>query len=153
MEKEDLEKLEKSQDIQRLLRLAREEYEQEKSDYPPRPFSSLARHTRREERSGRPSRRVSPWWLVAACLLGLIIGRATVTESPASPESGSVRDNIGYVVGGASVIWKAANPNEIAGIEEYEQIRKVSEDPFVEFDTSAGVFVTSEAYSAYGARR
>lgn len=91
MEKEDLEKLEKSQDIQRLLRLAREEYEQEKSDYPPRPFSSLARHMRREERSGRPTRRVSPWWLVAACLLGLIIGRATVTESPASPESGSER--------------------------------------------------------------
>ena len=82
-----------------------------------------------------------------------VIRYSETAELDGSPESGSVRDNICYVVGGASVIWKAANPNEIAGIEEYEQIRKVSEDPFVEFDTSAGVFVTSEAYSAYGARR
>ena len=82
-----------------------------------------------------------------------VIRYSETAELDGSPESGSVRDNIGYVVGGASVIWKAANPNEIAGIEEYEQIRNVSEDPFVEFDTSAGVFVTSEAYSAYGARR
>ena len=82
-----------------------------------------------------------------------MIRYSETAELDGSPESGSVRDNIGYVVGGAQVIWKAANPNEIAGIEEYEQIRNVSEDPFVEFDTSAGVFVTSEAYSAYGARR
>ena len=74
-------------------------------------------------------------------------------ELDGSPESGSVKDNICYVTSGASVIWKAANPNEIEGIVEYEQIRKIEEDPFVQFDTENGIFVTSDGYSSYGARR
>ena len=74
-------------------------------------------------------------------------------ELDGSPESGSVKDNICYVTSGASVIWKAANPNEIEGIVEYEQIRKIEEDPFVQFDTKNGIFVTSDGYSSYGARR
>ncbi len=74
-------------------------------------------------------------------------------ELDGSPESGSVKDNICYVTSGKSVIWKAANPNEIEGIVEYEQIRKIEEDPFVQFDTENGIFVTSEAYSSYGAVR
>ena len=74
-------------------------------------------------------------------------------ELDGSPESGSVKDNICYVTSGASVIWKAANPNEIEGIGEYEQIRKIEEDPFVQFDTENGIFVTSDGYSSYGARR
>ena len=61
MKSDDLERLEESQEMQQLIHAAKEQYEQEKSVHPPVAYA--------------------PWWLVAACLLGGIIGYGISTTS------------------------------------------------------------------------
>lgn len=94
MKSDDLERLEESQEMQQLIRSAKEQYEREKSAQPPVSYSTFAQ-TLREKQKGenkevkqKPFDRdmlgekqnygrrsgISPWWLVAACLLGCIIG-------------------------------------------------------------------------------
>ena len=110
MKSDDLERLEESQEMQQLIRSAKEQYEQEKSAQPPVPYSVFAR-TLKERQKGekmevkqKPFGRgvlgekhkygkrseISPWWLVAACLLGCIIGYG-VSNTPDSRETDTDR--------------------------------------------------------------
>ena len=110
MKSDDLERLEESQEMKQLIRSAKERYEQEKSAQPPVPYSVFAR-TLKERQKGekmevkqKPFGRgvlgekhkygkrseISPWWLVAACLLGCIIGYG-VSNTPDSRETDTDR--------------------------------------------------------------
>ena len=123
MKSDDLERLEESQEMKQLIRSAKEQYEQEKSAQPPVPYSVFAR-TLKERQKGekmevkqKPPERetfevkggkrsgISPWWLVAACLLGGIIGYGISTTSDRQ-EAGDCRTRAGgYCLsgGGSSV--------------------------------------------------
>lgn len=92
MKSDDLERLEESQEMQQLIHAAKEQYEQEKSVHPPVAYAAFAQNLRERQKDGKmkakqepPEREtfevkggkrsgISPWWLVAACLLGGIIG-------------------------------------------------------------------------------
>ena len=92
MKSDDLERLEESQEMQQLIHAAKEQYEQEKSVHPPVSYAAFAQKLRERQKDGKmkakqelPEREtfevkggkrsgISPWWLVAACLLGGIIG-------------------------------------------------------------------------------
>lgn len=88
MKSDDLERLEESQGIQELIRSAKEQYEQEKSVQPPAPYPAFAQVLKEKHGAGkRPG--ISPWWLVAACLLGCIIGYGFADNSH---ESGTNAD-------------------------------------------------------------
>lgn len=91
MQSDDLERLEESQEMQQLIHAAKEQYEQEKSVHPPVSYAAFAQKLRERQKDGKmkakqelPEREtfevkggkrsgISPWWLVAACLLGGII--------------------------------------------------------------------------------
>ena len=98
MKSDDLERLEESQEMKQLIRSAKERYEQEKSAQPPVPYSVFAR-TLKERQKGEKMEvkqkygkrsEISPWWLVAACLLGCIIGYG-VSNTPDSRETDTDR--------------------------------------------------------------
>ena len=110
MKSDDLERLEESQEMKQLIRSAKEQYEQEKSAQPPVPYSVFAR-TLKERQKGKKMEvkqkpfgggvlgekhkdgkrsGISPWWLVAACLLGCIIGYG-VSNTPDSRETDTDR--------------------------------------------------------------
>ena len=75
-------------------------------------------------------------------------------ELDGSPKTGAVYDNLGYVKGGASVCWKAANPNDLP-LVGYKQIINSKEDPFAggTFDVENGIFTPNSSYASYGAQR
>ena len=75
-------------------------------------------------------------------------------ELDGSPKTGAVYDNLGYVTGGASVCWKAANPNDLP-LEGYKQIINSKEDPFAggTFNVENGIFIPNSSYASYGAQR
>ena len=75
-------------------------------------------------------------------------------ELDGSPKTGAVYDNLGYVTGGASVCWKAANPNDLP-LEGYKQIINSKEDPFAggTFNVENGIFIPNSTYASYGAQR
>ena len=99
MKSDDLERLEESQEMQQLIHAAKEQYEQEKSVHPPVSYAAFAQNLRERQKDGKmkakqepPERETfevkggkrsgfSPWWLVAACLLGGIIGYGISTTS------------------------------------------------------------------------
>ena len=99
MKSDDLERLEESQEMQQLIHAAKEQYEQEKSVHPPVSYAAFAQKLRERQKDGKmktkqesPEREtfevkggkrsgISPWWLVAACLLGGIIGYGISTTS------------------------------------------------------------------------
>ena len=101
MKSDDLERLEESQEMQQLIHAAKEQYEQEKSVHPPVAYAAFAQNLRERQKDGKmkakqepPEREtfevkggkrsgISPWWLVAACLLGGIIGYGISTTSRA----------------------------------------------------------------------
>ena len=76
------------------------------------------------------------------------------SELDGSPQTGAVYDNLGYVTGGASVCWKAANPNELT-LPGYQQIINSKEDPFSggTFDVESGIFIPNSTCASYGAQR
>ena len=102
MKSDDLERLEESQEMQQLIHAAKEQYEQEKSVHPPVAYAAFAQNLRERQKDGKmkakqepPEREtfevkggkrsgISPWWLVAACLLGGIIGYGISTTSAGS---------------------------------------------------------------------
>ena len=75
-------------------------------------------------------------------------------ELDGSPKTGAVYDNLGYVMGGASVCWKAANPNDLP-LVGYKQIINSKEDPFAggTFNVENGIFIPNSSYASYGAQR
>lgn len=75
MKNDDLEKLEASEEVKRLIRSSRKQYEEEKQEHAPMPFSSVM-DVIRKNRINHTKRGISSWWLAAACLLGCIIGYA-----------------------------------------------------------------------------
>ena len=99
MKSDDLERLEESQEMQQLIHAAKEQYEQEKSVHPPVAYAAFAQNLRERQKDGKmkakqepPEREtfevkggkrsgISPWWLVAACLLGGIIDYGISTTS------------------------------------------------------------------------
>lgn len=73
MKNDDLERLEESKEVQRLIHSAKKQYEHEKAEHSPVPFSSVMQSIRKKQ-GHKKVFRISPWWLTAACLLGWIIG-------------------------------------------------------------------------------
>ncbi len=73
MKNEELNKLEESAEMKHLLKASKALYEKDKAENPPRSFDSLIKKIEQQE---RPSHRmgISPWWLAAACLVGVLIG-------------------------------------------------------------------------------
>ncbi|MDD3036475.1 hypothetical protein [Bacteroides sp.] len=86
MKKDDLERLEELQEIQQLIRCMKKQYEQEKVEHTPPPFSFVMQ-TVRKEQCYKKRLRISPWWLTAACLLGWILGYGFSGGSEPQPDS------------------------------------------------------------------
>ena len=124
MKSDDLERLEESQEMQQLIHAAKEQYEQEKSVHPPVSYAAFAQNLRERQKDGKmkakqepPERETfevkggkrsgfSPWWLVAACLLGGIIGYGISTTSDrqeAGLERLAVADTVIVV---RSIYWR-----------------------------------------------
>jgi len=73
MKEDELTKLEESRDVKRILETSKALYDKDKAGNAPRSFDSLIKQIEQREQT---SRRVgiSPWWLAAACLIGILIG-------------------------------------------------------------------------------
>lgn len=73
MKKDDLEKIENSNEIKEILSASKSLYKMELSNNPPRSFDSLMNQIAQRDKSSRPWK-ISPWWMVAACAIGLLVG-------------------------------------------------------------------------------
>lgn len=73
MKMEDLEDLEKSNEIKGIINASKVLYDKDKKKNPPRSFDSLMDQIAQREKPSA-NLRVSSWWLVAACTIGLLIG-------------------------------------------------------------------------------
>jgi len=73
MKEDDLNRLEHSDEVKRIVDASKVLYDKDKSANTPRSFDSLMKEIDRRE--GTPVKvGISPWWLVAACFIGLLIG-------------------------------------------------------------------------------
>lgn len=122
MKKDDLERLEESKEMQRLLRFAKEQYEQEKSENAPVPFSSLKQAIRKNQRSGSIKPRVTPWWLAAACLLGWIIGYGFSGESNAQPDRLATTDTVVIVRERVDTIYREVQPKTLIAAKTAKRV-------------------------------
>ena len=93
MKEDELTKLEESRDVKRILETSKALYDKDKAGNAPRSFDSLMKQIEQREQS---SRRVgiSPWWLVAACLIGLLIGWNFPFEDSPKSEKLAVNDTV-----------------------------------------------------------
>lgn len=73
MKDEDLKQLEESGEIKRILEISKRLYDKDKEENQPRSFHSLMQQIEQQKGSSRKTT-VSPWWLAAACLIGILIG-------------------------------------------------------------------------------
>ena len=170
MKSDDLERLEESQEMKQLIRSAKERYEQEKSAQPPVPYSVFAR-TLKERQKGekmevkqKPFGRgvlgekhkygkrseISPWWLVAACLLGCIIGYG-VSNTPDSRETDTdrlaVTDTVIIVHERVDTVYREERESEPAFISiEFLQQQRNLPDPDSECYAANGMTVAEGNY-------
>lgn len=124
MKKDDLERLEESQEMQRLLRFAKEQYEQEKSENAPVPFSSFKQAIHKNQRTGSIKPRVSPWWLAAACMLGWIIGYGFSGESNAQPDRLAATDTVVVVRERVDTIYREVQPQTLIAAKTSKRVSK-----------------------------
>lgn len=73
MKEDELTKLEESRDVKRILETSKALYDKDKTENTPRSFDSLMKQIEQREGASRKMA-ISPWWLAAACLIGILIG-------------------------------------------------------------------------------
>ncbi|WP_321439136.1 hypothetical protein [uncultured Bacteroides sp.] len=73
MKEDELTKLEESRDVKRILEASKALYDKDKAENAPRSFDSLMKQIEQREQTSRKMA-ISPWWLAAACLIGILIG-------------------------------------------------------------------------------
>jgi len=93
MKEDDLNKLEESKGVKHILETSKALYDKDKAGSVPRSFDSLMQQI---DQRGQTSRRVgiSPWWLVAACLIGLLIGWNFPFENAPKDDKLAVNDTV-----------------------------------------------------------
>lgn len=93
MKEDELTKLEESRDVKRILETSKDLYDKDKAGNAPRSFDSLIKQI--EQREGASQKMaISPWWLVAACLIGLLIGWNFPFEEAPKSEKLAVNDTV-----------------------------------------------------------
>ena len=93
MKEDDLNRLEHSDDVKRIVDTSKVLYDKDKSANTPRSFDSLMKEINRRE--GTPGKVViSPWWLVAACLIGVLIGWNFPFEDTPKNEELALNDTV-----------------------------------------------------------
>lgn len=73
MKTEDLEKIETTNEIKEILSASKSLYKKELNNHPPRSFDSLMDQIAQREKP-TIQWKISPWWMIAACTIGLLIG-------------------------------------------------------------------------------
>lgn len=73
MKEDELTKLEESRDVKRILETSKALYDKDKAGNYPRSFDSLMNQIEQREGASRKMA-ISPWWLAAACVIGILIG-------------------------------------------------------------------------------
>lgn len=73
MKEDELTKLEESRDVKQILETSKAQYNKDKAGNAPRSFDSLMKQIEQREQTSRKMA-ISPWWLAAACLIGILIG-------------------------------------------------------------------------------
>ena len=93
MKEDELTKLEESRDVKQILETSKALYDKDKAGNTLRSFDSLMKQI---DQRGQTSRRVgiSPWWLVAACLIGLLIGWNFPFENAPKDDKLAVNDTV-----------------------------------------------------------
>jgi len=93
MKEDELTKLEESRDVKQILETSKALYDKDKAGNTLRSFDSLMKQI---DQRGQTSRRVgiSPWWLVAACLIGLLIGWNLPFDNAPKDDKLAVNDTV-----------------------------------------------------------
>jgi len=93
MKEDDLNRLEHSDEVKRIVDASKVLYDKDKSANTPRSFDSLMKEINRRE--GTPRKvAISPWWLVAACLIGVLIGWNFPFEDAPKNEKLALNDTV-----------------------------------------------------------
>ncbi|WP_321519629.1 hypothetical protein [uncultured Bacteroides sp.] len=93
MKEDDLNKLEESKGVKQILETSKALYDKDKAGNAPRSFDSLMKQI---DQRGQTFRKmvISPWWLVAACLIGLLIGWNFPFENASKDDKLAVNDTV-----------------------------------------------------------
>lgn len=113
MKNDDLERLEESKEVQQIIRFAKEQYEKEKAEHAPTDFSAMMQSIHRNRKEAKMKRGISPWWLVAACLMGCIIGYAFSASGEISlneTERLAVTDTVVVIRERVDTVYKEVKP-------------------------------------------
>lgn len=93
MKDEELNKLEESKEIKRILETSKSLYDKDKAKNTPRSFDSLMQQIKQKETTS-PKMAISPWWLAAACLIGMLIGWNFPFDNVSKDEQLAINDTV-----------------------------------------------------------
>lgn len=113
MKNDDLERLEESKEVQQMIRFAKEQYEKEKAEHAPADFSAMMQSIHNNRKEAKMKRGISPWWLVAACLMGCVIGYAFSASGEISlneTERLAVTDTVVVIRERVDTVYKEVKP-------------------------------------------
>lgn len=113
MKNDDLERLEESKEVQQMIRFAKEQYEKEKAEHAPADFSDIMQSIHCNRKEAKMKRGISPWWLVAACLMGCVIGYAFSASGEISfneTERLAVTDTVVVIRERVDTVYKEVKP-------------------------------------------
>lgn len=131
MKNDDLERLEESKEVQQIIRFAKEQYEQEKAEHAPADFSAMMQSIHHNRKEKKMKRGISPWWLVAACLMGCIIGYAFSASGEISlneTERLAVTDTVVVIRERVDTVYKEVKPKVLIAQKSSSETKHDSQD-------------------------
>lgn len=131
MKNDDLERLEESKEVQQMIRFAKEQYEKEKAEHAPADFSAMMQSIHHNRKEAKMKRGISPWWLVAACLMGCVIGYAFSASGEISlneTERLAVTDTVVVIRERVDTVYKEVKPKVLIAQKSSSATKHDSQD-------------------------
>lgn len=153
MKNDDLERLEESKEVQQMIRFAKEQYEQEKAEHAPADFSAMMQSIHNNRKEAKMKRGISPWWLVAACLMGCIIGYAFSASGEISlnkTERLAVTDTVVIIRERVDTVYKEVKPKVLIAQKSSSETKHDSQDEGVKRSSATAKSLIRKRTTTHG---
>lgn len=153
MKNDDLERLEESKEVQQMIRFAKEQYEQEKAEHAPADFSAMMQSIHNNRKEAKMKRGISPWWLVAACLMGCIIGYAFSASGEISlneTERLAVTDTVVVIRERVDTVYKEVKPKVLIAQKSSSETKHDSQDEGVKRSSATAKSLIQKRTTTHG---
>lgn len=153
MKNDDLERLEESKEVQQVIRFAKEQYEKEKAEHAPADFSAMMQSIHNNRKEAKMKRGISPWWLVAACLMGCIIGYAFSASGEISlneTERLAVTDTVVVIRERVDTVYKEVKPKVLIAQRSSSETKHSSQDVGVKKSSTTAKSLIQKRTTTHG---